>query len=84
MRDKRVCLCVDDQKPPFSFVTVFGAAEVIRCKLDELFRWTSKLAERYMGQENAEAYGKRDAVEGEVLVRVKPERIIAQKDVAGW
>jgi hypothetical protein len=36
-----------------------------------------------MGQENAEAYGKRDAVEGEVLVRVKPERIVAQKDMAG-
>lgn len=84
MRDNRVGLCVDDQKPPFSFVTVSGTAKVIRCEPDELFRWTSKIAERYMGRENAEAYGKRNAVEGELLVRVKPERIIAQKDVAGW
>lgn len=84
MRDKRVSLCVDDQKPPFSFVTVSGTAEITRCEPDELFRWTSKIAERYMGQENAEAYGRRNAVEGELLVRVRPERIIAQKDVAGW
>lgn len=84
MRDKRVSLCVDDQKPPFSFVTVFGTAKIIQCKPDELFRWASKIAERYMGRENAEAYGKRNAVEGELLVRVRPERIIAQKDVAGW
>lgn len=83
MRDDRVSLCVDDQKPPFSFVTVFGTARVIPCEPNELFKWTSKIAKRYMGPENAEAYGKRNAVEGEVLVRVKPEKIIAEKEVAG-
>lgn len=84
MRDNRVALCVDDQTPPFSFVTVSGTAKIVQCGPDELFRWTSKIAERYMGKENAEAYGKRNAVEGELLVRVKPEKIIAQKDVTGW
>ena len=36
-----------------------------------------------MGQDNAEAYGKRNAVEGEILVRIRPTKIIAQKDMVG-
>jgi hypothetical protein len=30
-----------------------------------------------MGKKNAEAYGKRNSTEGEVLVRINPTRIIA-------
>jgi hypothetical protein len=37
-----------------------------------------------MGKKNAEAYGRRNSGEGEVLVRIKPTRIIAGKDTAGW
>jgi hypothetical protein len=41
------------------------------------------IAERYMGKENAERYGKRNTVKGELLlVRLKPTKIIAQEDVA--
>src|ERR687890_376459 len=69
-RDNRVSICVDDQMPPFSFVTVYGIATII--------------AERYMGKRNAEAYGRRNSTEGEVLVRVKPTKIIAEKNIAGW
>ena len=36
-----------------------------------------------MGQDNAESYGKRNAVEGEILVRIRPTKIIAQKDMVG-
>ena len=61
-RDNRVSICVDDQIPPFSFVTVFGT----------------------MGKRNAEAYGKRNSEEGLVLVRIKPTRILAEKDIAAW
>jgi hypothetical protein len=35
-----------------------------------------------MGAELAEAYGKRNAVEGELLVRVTPTKIIALKRIA--
>ena len=31
-RDNRVCLCVDDQVPLFSFVTIDGNAEIISNK----------------------------------------------------
>jgi PPOX class probable F420-dependent enzyme len=83
-RDNRVSICVDDQIPPFSFVTVYGIAKVQRCKQNELFRFATKIARRYMGKDNAELYGRRNSTEGEVLVRIKPKRIIAEKDIAGW
>lgn len=29
-RNNRVSICIDDQKPPFSFVTIFGTAKIHR------------------------------------------------------
>lgn len=83
-RDNRVTLCVDDQKPMYSFVTVYGNATITQYSdnPDEQLKWSTKIAERYMGKENAERYGKRNAGEGELLVRVKPTKIIAEKDIA--
>jgi PPOX class probable F420-dependent enzyme len=83
-RDSRVSICVDDQTPPFSFVVVYGTAKIHRYKQRELFRFATKIAQRYMGREKAELYGRRNSAEGEVLVRMKPTRIIAEKDIAGW
>jgi hypothetical protein len=37
-----------------------------------------------MGNSNVEAYGRRNSEEGLVLVRIKPTRMIAEKDIAGW
>jgi PPOX class probable F420-dependent enzyme len=83
-RDNRVSICVDDQTPPFSFVTVFGTAKIYHYKQNELFKWAARIAERYMGENNAKAYGRRNSTEGAVLVRIKPIKIIAEKDIAGW
>jgi PPOX class probable F420-dependent enzyme len=82
MRDNRVTICVDDQKPLYSFVTMHGNATITQDKNDELLKWATIIAERYMGKENAERYGKRNSVKGELLIRVKPTKIIAQKDIA--
>jgi hypothetical protein len=46
--------------------------------------WATKIAERYMGRRNAEAYGKRNSGEGAVLIQINPTRIIAEKDIAAW
>ena len=79
----RVSVCIDDQKPPFSFVIINGIAEIEHNpNRDVLLQYTSKLAERYMGKENSERFGRRNAVEGELIVRIKPTRIIAQKNVS--
>jgi hypothetical protein len=37
-----------------------------------------------MGADQAEAFGKRNAVPGELLVRITPTKIIAWKDIADW
>jgi hypothetical protein len=53
-------------------------------KQKEVFKWAKKIAERYMGKRNTETYGRRNSAEGEVLVRIKPTRILAEKDIAAW
>jgi PPOX class probable F420-dependent enzyme len=83
-RDNRVSVCVDDQTPPFSYVVIYGIARIQHCQQTELFRFATKIAQRYMGKEVAELYGKRNSSENEVVVRIKPIRIIAKKDIAGW
>ena len=83
-RDNRVSICVDDQTPPFSFVSLYGIAVINDYEKNELLRWATKIAERYVGKNNAEAYGKRNSAEGDIIVRVRPARIVAEKDIAGW
>ncbi len=51
--------------------------------LDELLRFATAIGARYMGEDRAEAFGRRNAVPGELLMRVTPERVIAEYDVAG-
>ena len=75
-------ICVDDQTPRFSFVTVYGTAKIYHYRQNKLFEWANKIAKRYMGKASAEACGIRNSTEGEVLVRIKPTRIIAERDIA--
>ncbi len=83
-RDNRVRLCVDDQVPLFSFVTIDGIAEIISDDPNEVFKWAKLIAARYVGQEKSEIYGRRNSAGGELLIKIKPIRVIAQKDIAGW
>ena len=80
-RDPRVCLCVDDERPPFSFVIVDGTAEISE-DLDEMLVWATRIGGRYMGAEKAEGFGRRNAVPGELLVRIRPTHVVAQADIA--
>jgi PPOX class probable F420-dependent enzyme len=75
-RDARVALCVDDDRPPYAFVSVVGLA-VLSEDLDALLPWATKIGERYMGAGRGEEFGRRNAVAGEMLVRVTPEHIVA-------
>jgi PPOX class probable F420-dependent enzyme len=81
LRDGRAALCVDDDRPPFAFVTVEGPVDVSD-DLDEMLVWATRIAGRYMGAEHAEAFGRRNAVPGELLLRLRPERMNAQAGVA--
>jgi len=80
-RDPRVCLCVDEETPPFTFVMIEGTAVL----LDDpaaLSHWATRIAGRYMGMDRAASYGQRNSVAGELIVRVTPTRIVAQANIA--
>ena len=81
LRDPRVSLCWDDERPPFSFVTVTGTATISRDGADLLY-WATRIGGRYMGSERGDQYGRRNAVPPEMVVRVKPSRIVARVNVA--
>ena len=80
-RDGRVSLCIDDERPPFHFVIVEGVATLTADDPD-LLLWATRLGGRYMGEDEAEAFGRRNAVPGELLVRVAPTKVLAYMDIA--
>jgi len=80
-RDPRVCMCVDDDNPPFAFVMVEGVA-TLSDDLDEMLPYAKVIGGRYMGADRAEEFGRRNAVSGELLVRVTPTRVLAEAEIA--
>jgi PPOX class probable F420-dependent enzyme len=80
-RDPRASLCVDDDRPPFSFVLIDGVVE-LSDDLDDLRAWATRIGGRYMGEERAEEYGARNGVAGELVVRLRPERVVSAMDLA--
>lgn len=79
--EERVSLCVDDDRPPFSFVVIQGRASTSD-DLAEMRTWATKIAARYMGEDRAEEFGRRNAVPGELLVRVRIDKVVAMADIA--
>lgn len=81
LREPRLSLCIDDEKPPFHFVIVEGTAD-LAADDPELLRWATSIGGRYMGEDQAETFGRRNAVSGELLVRVTPTKVLAYMNVA--
>jgi PPOX class probable F420-dependent enzyme len=81
LRDPRVALCWDDERPPFSFLLVRGTATTSVADHD-LAVWATRIAGRYMGSGLADEYGRRNAVPPEMVVRVRPDRVVAKVHVA--
>jgi len=81
LRDPRVSLCIDEEEPPFHFVLIEGTSDLTADDPDLLY-WATRLGGRYMGADRADEYGRRNAVEGELLVRVTPQKIVAHKNIS--
>lgn len=81
-RDPRLTLCVDLEAPPYAFVQVQGTATTSEDPA-ELLRTATMIAERYVGAERAAEFGSRNAVPGELVVRLRPTRVIAEFDMIG-
>jgi hypothetical protein len=80
-REGRAAVCVDDERPPFSFVLVEGEVEIIE-DLDEVRHWAARIGGRYMGADRAEELGARNGVAGELLVRLRPDEVHSAADLA--
>ena len=80
-RDPRVALVVDDEDPPFSFVLVEGVAAVSE-DIRGRRAWARRIAARYVAPEDVDSYSERNAAEGELVVRVAPQRWIARAAMA--
>jgi len=74
-------MTVDDDRPPFSFVTVEGPVTISE-DLAAVRDWAGRIGGRYMGADRAGEYGERNGVPGEFLVRLTPEKVVSAADVA--
>lgn len=79
-RDPRVVLCVDLERPPYAFVQVQGEATMSE-DLTEMLRTATEIGGRYMGAARAEEFGRRNAVPGELVVRIRPTKVVAAFDM---
>jgi PPOX class probable F420-dependent enzyme len=65
----RFTLCVQDERPPYKFVTVEGPAAVE----DATDAERRELARRYLGPEGGDAFMASVPAEGQVMLRMTPE-----------
>jgi PPOX class probable F420-dependent enzyme len=80
-RDSRVVICVDDPHPPYSFVQVQGTAYV-KDGAEDLLVIATRIGGRYMGAHRAKEFGQRNAVSGELVVRVHPTKVNSAFNIA--
>ncbi|MFI2284427.1 PPOX class F420-dependent oxidoreductase [Nocardia beijingensis] len=78
-RDGRVAVCVDLEEPPYASVQLRGTVTLSEDP-DELLRTATEIGGRYMGADRAEEFGKRNGVPGELVVRLRPDNVIAHFD----
>jgi PPOX class probable F420-dependent enzyme len=81
-RDPRAAVCVDLDRPPYAFVQVQGVAEFSEDPGD-LLDTAMTIAARYVGPERAEEFGRRNGVPGQLVIRLRPSKVIATFDVTG-
>lgn len=81
-RQGRASLCVDLEEPPYAFVVVEGRVTTSEDPGELLF-FATRIADRYMGRDRAQEYGRRNAVDGEWLCRLRMDRVVAKTDISG-
>jgi|SRR6478735_3499445 len=79
-RDPRVAIAVDDETPPFAFVSITGRAEMMQ-RPDDFLEWTTRIASRYVGAERGPELGRLYVEMDDLLVRVRMESFTARADM---
>lgn len=70
----RAALTVDIDEYPYQFVAVRGPV-ALSAEPDELLTWAIRIAERYVPAGQAEEYGRRNGIPGELLCRLKLDSV---------
>ena len=81
-REHQAAICVDLEEPPYAFVQIQGNAE-LSDDPSELLRTATAIAARYVGPDRADEYGQRNGVPGELVVRLRPTKVVAVFNVSG-
>ena len=63
---------------PFDFARIDGTASTSSYEddPDEMLRWSTFTCRRYVGDDRADEFGRRNATPEEMLVRVRPTRYV--------
>ncbi|HEY4703487.1 MAG TPA: PPOX class F420-dependent oxidoreductase [Streptosporangiaceae bacterium] len=80
VRERQATICVDLEQPPYAFVQVQGNAELSNDP-EELLRTATAIAARYVGPDRADEFGQRNGVPGELVVRLRPTKVLAAFDM---
>jgi PPOX class probable F420-dependent enzyme len=81
-KDPRVSICVENDSYPYGFATIQGIATVQELPLGDLLIWTTKIASRYVPENLVSQFGKRNAIDGEMLIRVSIREYFAFEGIA--
>jgi PPOX class probable F420-dependent enzyme len=77
----QAALSVDVDVYPYSFVVVRGRVSWDPSAPD-LLEWSTRIAARYVPAGQADAFGRRNAVPGELLCRLHMEHVTGVADIA--
>ena len=83
LRTGYAAISMDDSVPPFNSVRLEGPVACIT-DLEEVRHWAAIIGGRYMGDDQAEVFGDRNGVPGEMLCRMTPTSISGIFDVAAF
>jgi len=79
-REPRVSLLVDVEEMPFAWARLDGIAH-FSDDPDELLTWATETSRRYVGDDRADEFGRRNGVPGEVVVFIDPTRLVGEGGV---
>jgi PPOX class probable F420-dependent enzyme len=75
--DRRIALCVSDERQPYSFVTIEGEAQV-SAKPDQITHIAARIANRYYPSQPAEDFAESFVQAGFTAVRISITNVIAR------
>ena len=82
-RTGRASLSVDLPTMPYGFVHLEGPV-TFDDDPGSYRPWSRQISAKYVPHDEVEAFTDRNAVDGELLVRMTPDTVVAIADMAGW